>query len=91
MLKKENYKLSTNIKDLFLKYIQAERKKKNFANARTVRNFVEKVKIEQVSRIADDLASDINCIKKIDLVNAMKYSGTKEEERIIGFKGEELK
>ncbi len=91
MLKKEKYKLSSNIKDLFFKYIQAERKKKSFANARTVRNFVEKVKIEQASRIAEELTADINYIKKIDLENAMKYSETKEHQKIIGFKKEELK
>ena len=49
MLKKDRYKMTSNLKNMFLTYIRNEMKKEGFGNARTVRNFVDKIKIEQAS------------------------------------------
>lgn len=85
MLKKDRYKMTSNLKNMFLTYIRNEMKKESFGNARTVRNFVDKIKIEQASRLAENPNDDVDCIKKIDLENAIKNNQTEIIKRVIGF------
>ena len=85
MLKKDRYKMTSNLKNMFLTYIRNEMKKEGFGNARTVRNFVDKIKIEQASRLAENPNDDVDCIKKIDLENAIKNNQTEKTKRRIGF------
>lgn len=85
MLKKDRYKMTSNLKNMFLTYIRNEMKKESFGNARTVRNFVDKIKIEQASRLAENQNDDVDCIKKIDLENAIKNNQTEKTKRRIGF------
>ena len=81
--------MTSNLKDVFLAYIKIEMKKENFANARTVRNIVDKVKLEQANRLAENSNADVDCIKKIDLENAIKNNQIEKTKRKIGFCEEE--
>lgn len=86
MAKKENYKISNNIKDILLQRFEIEKKKENFANARCVRNIFEKVKFEQANRIAKCKEANINIIKKEDVLNVIEKLEDKPTEKVrIGF------
>ena len=85
MTKKENYKISSNVKKLLIQYFEAEKKTENFSNARCVRNIFEKTKFEQASRISKNKNDDINLIKKEDVENVIKKIPRKEEKKRIGF------
>lgn len=86
MVKKENYKLSSGIKQELLEFFKDEKQKENFANARCVRNIFEKVKFEQADRLAKNETDDINLIKKSDIKNAILKSKNKDQVRVkIGF------
>ena len=87
MVKKENYKLGNNIKDLVIEYFEKEKKKENFANARCARSLFEKIKFEQSYRVAKQEGADINLIKQCDVRNVIeKLNRPDKQERIkIGF------
>ena len=85
MLKSDGYLISSNIKKAFLEYITEEKKKDNFANARTVRNIVDKIKIEQSSRVAENPNEDVNYIKKIDFKTVIKNQQVEKVKLKIGF------
>ena len=87
MVKKENYKLSNNIKDIILEYFIKEKQREDFANGRSVRNLFERIKFEQANRVALDNTQDINLIKKCDIQNVIYELSRKQkqEKRRIGF------
>ena len=87
MAKKENYKLSNNIKDIILEYFIKEKQREDFANGRSVRNLFERIKFEQANRVALDTTQDINLIKKCDIQNVIYELSRKQkqEKRRIGF------
>lgn len=86
MCKKENYKLSSNIKTLIIEYFKQEKTEENFANGRCVRNLFEKIKFEQAERIVTERAEDINLIKIVDVKKAIDKSGKKIKiKKKIGF------
>lgn len=86
MARQENYKLTSNLKELLRKFFKEEKQKENFANARCVRNLFEKIKFAQADRVSKNAQVDINLIKKCDVEKAIKKCQAKEETRIlIGF------
>lgn len=86
MAKKENYKISNSIKKILLQRFEIEKKKENFSNARCVRNIFEKIKFEQANRIAKSKDSNINIIRKEDVLNVIENLDDKATEKVrIGF------
>ena len=86
LVKKENYKLSSQIKDYLEEYFAKSKKSSTFANGRFVRNLYEKVKIEQANRVSGNSNQDINLIKKCDIENVLDKIQVKQEvKRKIGF------
>ena len=87
MAKKENYRISNNIKEILLQRFEIEKKKENFANARCVRNIFEKIKFEQANRIAKSKETNINIIKKEDVLKVIEnLDNDKVTDKIkIGF------
>lgn len=84
--KSENYKLSSNLKNILIEYFSKERQKENFSNARCVRNLFEKIKFEQAERVAKNDDEDINLIKKSDIINVIAKTTPPEKKKIkIGF------
>lgn len=86
MAKKEEYKISSNIKQTLIEYFKVEKKNENFGNARTVRNLFEKVKFEQANRVSKNKEENINVIKKSDIEKVVsKIERPKIEKIKIGF------
>lgn len=84
--KKENYKMSSNIKKLLIEKFVSAKENKNFSNARYVRNLYEKVKFEQADRVSIT-NENINIIKKCDIIKAIEKSNeNKINKHQIGFK-----
>ena len=82
---KEKYKLDTDLKDVLIKEFKNEKQKKNFSNARYVRNLFEKVKIEQANRVIEDNSCN-DIIKKCDIEKVtLEKNCTKEQRKRIGF------
>lgn len=86
LCKKENYKISSNIKQILLQHFDMSKKEENFSNARYVRNIFEKVKIEQANRVITKKENE-NLIKKYDIEYVLKEMKNKEtkQRNIIGF------
>ena len=84
---KEDYKLSSNIKEIIIKYFEDEKKKENFSNARCVRNLFEKVEFEQASRIVKEKNLKNNKIIREDVIKAIEKCKSNNEtiKNRIGF------
>ena len=84
---KENYKLSSNLKDIIIKYFEDEKKKENFSNARCVRNLFEKVEFEQASRIVKEKNLKNSKIIREDVIKAIEKCKSNNEtiKNRIGF------
>lgn len=84
---KEDYKLSSNIKEIIIKYFEDEKKKENFSNARCVRNLFEKVEFEQASRIVKEKNLKNSKIIREDVIKAIEKCKSNNEtiKNRIGF------
>ena len=85
LCKKEDYKISSNVKKNLVKYFEIARKSKKFSNARFVRSLFEKIKIEQANRVIKE-KENRNLIKLEEVLKAI--SETKIKNKIkpkIGF------
>ena len=85
LCKKEDYKISSNVKKNLVKYFEIAKKSKNFSNARFVRSLFEKIKIEQANRVIKE-KENRNLVKLEDVLKAI--SETKIKNKIkpkIGF------
>ena len=83
---KEKYKISSNVKALLIQHFNNAKNKKNFSNARYVRNLYEKVKIEQSYRVTTNMNENINLIKRCDIEKAVESFKPNHEKLIrIGF------
>lgn len=79
LCKKENYKISSNIKKYLVEHFEQARKNKNFANARYVRSLFEKIKIEQADRVANN-EQNVDMIVREDVEKSIKVLVKKEEK-----------
>ena len=85
LCKNEEYKLSPNIKKILINHFNKVKNNEHFSNARYVRNFFEKVKIEQANRIINN-KDNINTITKYDIENVLdKTKAINNEKKKIGF------
>jgi SpoVK/Ycf46/Vps4 family AAA+-type ATPase len=86
LVKKEGYKISSQIKELLQENFHENNSNETFSNGRYVRNLYEKVKIEQANRVALNEDEDVNLIKKCDIENVIEKTKTVEVPKIkIGF------
>ena len=85
LCKQEDYKLSSNVKQLLIKHFDVARKEDNFSNARYVRSIFEKIKIEHANRVIIEKDNE-NIIKKADLDKVLsKIKHTEPQKNKIGF------
>lgn len=86
LAQKENYKISSHVKETLLRNFKEQKTSITFSNGRYVRNIYEKVKIEQANRVANSNSEDINLIKKCDIEGVLKDEKLPENNKIkIGF------
>ena len=64
MLRDQNYSLDADSRQAFLEYLELRMKQPHFANARSVRNAIDRMKLRQASR----LVATGGCVPKEDLV-----------------------
>jgi len=64
MLREQNYSFDEESRQAFVEYLELRTKQPQFANARSVRNAVDRMKLRQASR----LVSEGGCIGKEQLV-----------------------
>lgn len=65
MLAAQNYRFSADAEKAFSQYIQLRMKMEHFANARSVRNALDRARLRQANRL---FASKNKALKKIDLI-----------------------
>ncbi len=86
LARKEEYKLSRQVKETLYDVFQENNTKETFSNGRYVRNLYEKVKIEQANRVSLNKNENINLIKKCDIEDVVQKIKPKEIKRTkIGF------
>jgi probable Rubsico expression protein CbbX len=64
MLRQQNYAFDTEARQAFVEYLALRSKQPQFANARSVRNAIDRIKLRQASR----LVSEGGCIPKEELL-----------------------
>lgn len=90
LCKKEEYKMSSNIKSILIEHFEDAKKQKNFSNARYVRSFFEKVKIDHANRVLEENDGNRSLIKKCDIEGVITKIQPKDIEKSkikIGFGG----
>lgn len=65
MLAEQNYRLSADATKALLEYIQRRKTMEHFANARSIRNALDRARLRQANRL---FANTRNSLKKIDLM-----------------------
>lgn len=87
MLKEKQYKLASNTKQVLLEHFKLAKKQKDFGNGRYCRNLLEKVEMEQASRVVEDDTADKDLIKLCDVkvVISNLEKDIKKERPTIGF------
>jgi probable Rubsico expression protein CbbX len=53
-LAKQNYRLSPDARDALIRYVRARRAQPNFANARSIRNALDRARLRQAGRLVGD-------------------------------------
>ena len=88
MVKDDKYKLDKNFKPLLIEHFENAQKQDDFGNARYIRSMLEKIKMQQAQRVAEDTTADIDLIKVADIATVIKYlNEEKPKEKLqIGFK-----
>ena len=88
MLQQKKYKLASNTKKILLDHFKYAKKQRDFGNGRYCRNLLEKVEMEQASRVTKDDTVDKDLIKLCDIkaVTSSLEKNFKRERPTIGFK-----
>ncbi len=80
MLNQTHYRFSKKAEDIFSDYIQHRIKQPNFANARSVRNAIDRARLRQASRLMAQASSiltkqDLMTIEAEDIASSRVFSG----------------
>ena len=82
MLDAQNYRLDDEAKTAFAKYLQLRKQQPHFANARSVRNALERARLRQASRLFADAhtaltAEDLSTLRASDILASRVFQQTK--------------
>lgn len=88
MTETEKFVLDKGCKKVIIDYFQNEiqNKDETFSNGRLARNFFEKIKFEQASRIKRENSNNFDLITKSDIVKVSERIRTKSAQKVIGFR-----
>ncbi len=83
MLDAQNYRLDDEAKAAFAKYLQLRKQQPHFANARSVRNALERARLRQASRLFANpdkelSADDLSTLNAQDILASRVFQQTKE-------------
>ena len=84
ILAEQNYSLSVDANAVFKKYIDLRRKQPHFANARSVRNALDRARLRQANRVFKTAsgplkAEDLSTIDDVDILPSRVFSGGIDE------------
>ena len=84
ILAEQNYSLSVDANAAFKKYIDLRRKQPHFANARSVRNALDRARLRQANRVFKTAsgplkAEDLSTIDDVDILPSRVFSGGIDE------------
>ncbi len=87
MVRDEKFILDKGCKKVIVDYFKNEiqNKTETFSNGRLARNFFEKIKFEQASRIKKENSNNFDLITKSDIVKVSERIKTKSVQKVIGF------
>lgn len=89
ILEQENYELTPEARTLFREYLERRKDQPRFANARSVRNALERARLRQASRLLSSTSekvgkADLVCIRPEDIAGSCVFNESDE----IGEAGE---
>ena len=80
MISDMNYKLNEKSREAFAEYIKLRRKQPHFANARSIRNAIDRIRLRQANRVFKTSKGPINAdvlsiIDEVDVRKSRVFSG----------------
>ena len=80
MISDMNYKLNEKSREAFAEYIKLRRKQPHFANARSIRNAIDRIRLRQANRVFKTSKGPINSdvlsiIEEVDVRKSRVFSG----------------
>jgi probable Rubsico expression protein CbbX len=80
MLAEQNYRLSTEARDAFVRYIALRKAQPLFSNARSIRNALDRIRLRQANRIVSNLdhiltSDELTSIEAGDVLASRVFSG----------------
>jgi probable Rubsico expression protein CbbX len=80
MLAEQNYRLSTEARDAFVRYIALRKAQPLFSNARSIRNALDRIRLRQANRIVSNLdhiltSDELTSIAASDVLASRVFSG----------------
>jgi len=82
MLSRQNYTLSADAKDVLQRYIGERRQQPHFANARSIRNALDRARLRQANRLFESAtgpldAAQLSCIEAVDISVSRVFDATR--------------
>jgi probable Rubsico expression protein CbbX len=91
MLQQQNYTFGGGVRRTFGEYLELRRKQPHFANARSVRNAIDRIKLRQANRLVQEggrvAKEQLLCISESDVRQSRVFKGGLEmdmEDAVIG-------
>jgi len=80
MLAEQNYRLSPEAREAFIRYIALRKAKPLFSNARSIRNALDRIRLRQANRLVSDLdrvltSEELTAIEAGDVLASRVFSG----------------
>ena len=87
MLEGQNYRFTPEARDAFEKYIVARKTQPLFANARSIRNALDRIRLRQANRLVSQLdrvltSDDVMSIEAIDVLASRVFAKQAEEREV---------
>ena len=82
MLSRQNYRLSPEARDVLQRYIGERRQQPHFANARSIRNALDRARLRQANRLFESAtgpldAAQLSCIEAVDISVSRVFDATR--------------
>jgi probable Rubsico expression protein CbbX len=86
MLVQQNYRLSPEAREAFIRYIAARKAQPLFSNARSIRNALDRIRLRQANRLVSNLdriltSDDVMSIEAADVLASRVFSAATEQEK----------
>lgn len=86
MCKDDNYKMTRGVKEALIKHFETAKKQKDFGNGRYCKTLYDKVRFAMSDRAILEDSTNLNLIRKCDILNAINnIEYIEPEKRTIGF------